>query len=102
MTTIANRERAEGIAANLAADTAAHRGYSDLVRDVIDSIPPGEPFTADTVRAAIPSSIEPHSPNVLPSVFGQYAAAGVIRRVGETNAARRSRHGSRNAVWVRT
>lgn len=92
--------RHDGIEANLAADTAAHRGYGELVRDVIERMPRGRRFSADDVRGAVEGT--PHHPNVLPSVFGSLASAGVIVRVGEVNAARRSRHGSRNAVWRRT
>lgn len=101
MTTIANPERREGIEANLAADLAPHRGYADHVRDVIERMHPGEQFDADTVRSLLPLGVTPHHPNVLPSVFGSLAAAGLIRRVGEVNASRRTRHGSRNKVWVR-
>lgn len=96
--------RHEGQAANLAADTAAHRGYGELVRGFIDGMPRGYEFSADDVRRAMDQlhrDSAPHHPNVLPSVFGTLAAQGVIVRVGEVNAARRSRHGSRNAVWRR-
>lgn len=96
--------RHEGIEANLAADAAAHRGYGELVRDRIERMPRGAEFTADTVRQFVKINApfaKPHHPNVLPSVFGTLAAAGVIVRVGEVNAARRTRHGSRNAVWRR-
>jgi len=94
--------RHEGMAANLAADVAAHRSYGALVRDVIERlIPSGGEFSADDVRRMLPPNAEPHHPNVLPSVFGTLAAQGVIVRCGEVNAARRSRHGSRNAVWRR-
>lgn len=96
--------RHEGIEASLAADTAAHRGYGELVRDVIERAESGVIFGADQIRLIIAAEhpgAEPHHPNVLPSVFGTLAAAGVIVRVGEVNAARRTRHGSRNAVWRR-
>ena len=97
--------RHEGIEANLAADVAPHRGYGDIVRTLIEQMPRGFEFSADYAREAVhlyfPNAPEPHHPNVLPSVFGTLAAAGVIVRVGEVNAARRTRHGSRNAVWRR-
>lgn len=93
--------RHEGIEANLATDAAVNRGYGELVRGVIEYFPRGYEFSADDVRALIKGQ-QPHHPNVLPSVFGTLASAGVIVRVGEVNAARRSRHGSRNAVWRRT
>ena len=92
--------RHDGQAANLAADTAAHRGYGERVRDHIERLPRGARFSADDVRSAVTG--EPHHPNVMPSMFGVLAMQGVIVRVGEVNAARRSRHGSRNAVWRRT
>lgn len=97
--------RHEGIKANLAADVAPHRGYGELVRGFINGMPRGYEFSADDVRRAMDQlhrGTEPHHPNVLPSVFGTLAQAGVIIRVGEINAARRSRHGSRNAVWRRS
>jgi hypothetical protein len=97
--------RHEGIEANLAADTAAHRGYGQIVRSFIEGMPRGFEFSADDVRRGTQhreTAEPPHHPNVLPSVFGTLAAAGVIVRVGEVNAARRSRHGSRNAVWRRS
>lgn len=97
--------RHEGQAANLAADTAALRGYGELVRGFIERMPRGFEFSADDVRRALDQlhrGVEPHHPNVMPSVFGTLASAGVIVRVGEVNAARRTRHGSRNAVWRRT
>lgn len=93
--------RHEGIEANLAADAAGHRGFGPFVRAVIESLPRGAEFSADDVRGFVEPFAEPHHPNVLPSVFGTLAAAGAIVRVGEVNAARRTRHGSRNAVWRR-
>lgn len=97
--------RHEGIDANLAADVAPHRGYGETLRVVIESLPHGDEFSADDIRSFMSTyhyDVTPHHPNVLPSVFGTLAAAGVIVRVGEVNAARRSRHGSRNAVWRRS
>ena len=95
--------RHEGITANLAADVAPHRGYGELVREVIEDMQRGREFSADDIRGLLPlDAPQPHHPNVLPSVFGALASAGVIVRVGEVNAARRTRHGSRNAVWRRT
>lgn len=101
MTTSGQQLRDQGITDVLAADTAPHRGYGDMVRDVIERTPPGVRFSADDVRDQLPADARPHHPNVMPSVFGVLASAGVIRRVGDVNAARRSRHGSRISVWVR-
>lgn len=98
--------RHEGQAANLAADQAAHRGYGDLVRDVIEDMAPGAEFTADTVRLLVKARApyaEPHHPNVLPSIFGVPRNAGVMERLPrEVNSTRATRHGSRNPVYHRT
>lgn len=75
--------------------------YAEAARDAIARIQPGTEFTADTIRAAIPQHITAHHPNVLPSVFGALASAGTIRRIAETNSTRRTRHASRNGIWIK-
>lgn len=96
--------REQGISDVLAADTAPHRGYADLVREAIDTlIKSGEPFDAEDVRHLVseryPTAVA-HSPNVLPAVFGAMASAKRITAVGMRKPTRRSRHYSRNLVWV--
>ncbi|AXH48378.1 hypothetical protein SEA_POLLUX_48 [Gordonia phage Pollux] len=94
--------REEGTSAVVSADTAAHRGYGDHVRNALDAmIAAGEPFNADDIRAQIPDGVEPHSPNLLPAIIGGYAAAGRIKSIGMVRPARASRRYSRNLMWVR-
>lgn len=85
----------------MTAAAANSPSYADAARDAIERIKPGVEFTADDIRNAIPGHITAHHPNVLPSVFGSLASQGLIRRVAETNSTRRSRHASRNGIWVK-
>lgn len=58
----------------------------------------GEPFTADTVIAAI--GMPPTgSRNIVGAVFDAARMARLIVRVGDTQAQRRARHASRVSVW---
>lgn len=92
--------RDEGMSAVLAADTAPHRSYGEIAREVIDQfIEEGRTFTSEDVRAEIPSNVEAHHPNVLPAVLGSLASAGRIRRVGEYHSTRLSRRYGRNSFW---
>lgn len=98
---MSNKERTEGIAANLAAATSINRDYRYHAEASLAAlIRSGAPFNADDVRAQIPSGIEPHSDNVLPSVIGAAAARKQIVGVDRCLSRRRSRHGSRLTVWV--
>ncbi|GAA3890371.1 hypothetical protein GCM10022243_64080 [Saccharothrix violaceirubra] len=100
---LAFADRHAGHEANLAAATAAHRRYRETVETVLaDLVAAGAPFTADDVRKAIPDDVaaEAHSPNVLPSVLGTWAARRVIVSCGEYRSRRRSRRASRNRVWI--
>ena len=96
--------RAQGVEAVLASDCAIHRNYGALCKDVIaDLIEAGRPFTAEDVRRHVADTHPqawPHHPNVLPAILGSLARRGQITAVGMTKATRRSRHGSRNLVWV--
>lgn len=92
--------RDAGMADVIAADAAVHRSYADHARDVIDQfIAEGRTFTSEDVRAAIPSEVEAHHPNVLPAVLGSMAAHGRIRRVGEYHSPRLSRRYGRASFW---
>lgn len=99
-----HQRRAAGIAANLSAAEANRPSYDEAARAALSRcIRSGAPFSADDLHHHIPDDIEPDTThNVVPSLLGVYAAAGVIRRVGAANSTRPSRHGSRNALWIAT
>jgi len=90
-----------GIDACLAGATSVMRTYRQQAEQIIhDLIRAGDPFTADDVRRAMPPDLEPHSPNVLPSLLGNLASKGEITSVDWRISRRRSRHASRNRVWI--
>lgn len=94
-------DRNRGQEANLAAAVAAHRRYREAAEVVLDElVASGQPFTAEDIRRGVPHGIEPHSPNVLPSLIGTWAARRRIVPCGEYRSRRRSRRASRNRVWV--
>ncbi|GGM65042.1 hypothetical protein GCM10012275_39480 [Longimycelium tulufanense] len=94
-------DRRTGQESNLAAATATHRAYREHAERALAAlVADGRPFTADDIRRAIPEDVEPHSPNVLPSVLGIWAARRVIVPCGEYRSPRRARRASRNRVWV--
>lgn len=98
--------RDQGIADVLAADSAPHRGYADLVDAAIAHFTAADiPFSAEDVRDHIerehPEAVA-HSPNVLPGCFGRASRAGLIVPVGVTKPTRATRHGNRNLVWKAT
>lgn len=97
-----HQRRAAGIAANLSAAEANRPDYDAAARRALARcIRSGRPFTADDIHRRIPAELKPTAgSNVVPSLLGVSAAAGEIRRVGEANSARASRHGSRNQVWI--
>ncbi|MGH3859186.1 hypothetical protein [Actinokineospora sp.] len=100
---LAFADRHAGQEANLAAASAVHRRYRDAVEAVLaDLVESGRPFTADDVRRGVPDEVEAeaHSPNVLPSVLGIWAARRVIVPCGEYRSRRRPRRASRNRVWI--
>lgn len=102
MTSKGEQLRMEGMAANVAAATAPHRGdYREQAERILAQfVRERREFTADDVHRAIPAGTgPPHSQNVLPSLMGIYAARKVIVPVGWVNSARVSRHASRNRVW---
>lgn len=90
-----------GIDACMAAATSVVRTYRQHAEQVIrELVVAGDPFTADDVRRAMPLDAEPHSPNVLPSLLGNLASKGEITAVDWRTSSRRSRHASRNRVWI--
>ncbi|GGU73499.1 hypothetical protein [Lentzea flava] len=94
-------DRKQGQEANLAAAVAAHRRHREAAEVVLDElVASGQPFTAEDIRRGIPTGIEAHSPNVLPSLIGTWAARRRIVPCGEYRSRRRSRRASRNRVWV--
>lgn len=94
-------DRHAGQAANLAAAVAVNRAYRAAAEAVLaELVREGRPFTAEDVREAVPHEVEPHSPNVLPSVLGTWAARRLIVPCGEYRSHRRSRRASRNRVWI--
>lgn len=96
-------DRRAGQEANLAAAIAPHRQYRDAVETVLaELVASGQPFTADDVRNGVPDHVdaEAHSPNVLPSVLGIWAARRLIVPCGEYRSRRRPRRASRNRVWI--
>ncbi|TCO64365.1 hypothetical protein [Actinocrispum wychmicini] len=98
---LAFADRHAGQSANLAAATAVHRRYREAAETVLaDLVADGRPFTAEDIRNGIPEDIEAHSPNVLPSVLGIWAARRRIVPCGEYRSRRRSRRASRNRVWI--
>lgn len=93
--------RMEGIDANLAAAQSINRTYRDHAETILAGFArSGREFTADDIRQAIPAGLEPHHPNVLPSLLGQWSAQERIQPVDWAMSQRRSRHSSRNRVWV--
>ena len=94
-------DRHAGQEANLAAAAAVHRNYRAAAEAALAALVcEGRPFTAEDVRKAVPDGVEPHSPNVLPSVLGTWAARRLIVPCGEYRSRRRSRRASRNRVWI--
>lgn len=94
-------ERSEGVERNLtAADGTEYRRWAEEVLGELIAM--GRPFSADHVRSMIPSTLVPHHPNVLPSLFAHASQAGRIRPVGEVRSNRKVRHGSLNRLWVST
>ncbi|GAA5104725.1 hypothetical protein [Haloechinothrix salitolerans] len=98
---LAFADRNAGQEANLAAAVAVHRRYREAAETVLaELVREGRPFTAEDIRKGIPDDVEAHSPNVLPSVLGTWAARRLIVPCGEYRSRRRSRRASRNRVWI--
>lgn len=95
--------RDAGVADVLAADTAAHRGYAELVEHAIAVLAlHRETFTAEDARELLERTFpdaRAHSDNVLPAVFAGARARGLIRPVGYTQAQRPSAHARVIRVW---
>ena len=95
--------RTQGVADVLAADTAAHRGYAELVREAVDVLGcSGDPLDAESVRAWIESTYpdaRPHHPNVLPGAMKALAEKGRLVPVGWREASRPCARGRVLRVW---
>ncbi|RCK68310.1 hypothetical protein DT076_16825 [Desertihabitans brevis] len=92
----------QGISDVQAADTAPHRGHRQQIETVALALAKGGvDFTAEDVRRVLVLAGvgEPHSPNLLPSVFGSLASQRLIEPAGWTRATRRSRHAATLRVW---
>lgn len=105
--TTATQLRDQGWDAVQAADAAINRLFRTYLESaLVDCIEAGEPFSADDIRAQAKKRAElddrlfDPAPNLLPSVIGRAAQAGVIVRTGTVNARRKTRHASRNGVYV--
>jgi hypothetical protein len=94
-------DRRAGHEANLAAANAVHRRYREAAERVLaELVVDGNPFTVDDVRQRIPDEIQPHHPNVLPSLLGIWAERRLIVPCGEYRSRRRPRRASRNRIWI--
>lgn len=93
--------RLDGTQAVLAAETTVLSGgfREHAERALAELIQARAEFTAEEVRARIPTGIEAHHPNVLPAVIRLAAQRGQIEPVGWKQAARPTRHASVNRVW---
>lgn len=99
-----HQRRAAGITSNLTAAEKRRPSYTEAARAALaECIRTGQPFTADDIHRRIPAEVgTDHTNNVVPSLLGVHAAAGVIRGIGAANSTRPSRHGSRNQIWITT
>ena len=97
--------RDQGVAAVIAADTAAHRCASPYLREAVDAfIEAGLPFSADDIREALAENVVvrrelANRPNLMPALIANAAKAGRIEAVGMCRPSRSSRRASRNLVW---
>ncbi|MCA1185788.1 MULTISPECIES: hypothetical protein [unclassified Saccharopolyspora] len=90
-----------GVESNLAAATAPHRDFLwHAERALAELIHEGTEFTAEDVRRRIPEGVEPHDPNVLPSLMSRAAKAKRMTHVGTRPAERKSRHAGRIGRWI--
>lgn len=93
--------RDRGVAEVQAADNSINRQHRPAIEQAVATLAATrEPFTAEDVRAALPKDCLPHSPNLLPSVFGQAAQRHEIHKIGWTRTTRSSRHSSGLPVWI--
>lgn len=93
--------RIEGVAANLAAATSPTRPFAHYAEAALARfIRERRRFDAEDIRREIPAGVEPHHPNVIGSLIANYRNRGEIVPVDRTRTTRRSRHSSRNCVWI--
>lgn len=97
--------RDQGVAAVIAADTAAHRSAAPYLREALDAfIESGQAFSADDIREALAENVVvrrelANRPNLMPAVIANAAKAGRIEAVGFCRPSRSSRRSGRNLVW---
>ena len=95
--------RDQGVADVLAADTAAHRNFAELVREAVDALgSSGDLLDAETVRAWIEATYpdaRPHHHNVIPGAFKALAEKGRLVPVGWREASRPCARGRVLRVW---
>ena len=97
--------RDAGVAAVIAADTAAHRSATPFIQEALDAfIEAGQPFSADDIREALAENAHvrrelANRPNLMPALIANAAKAGRIEAVGYCRPSRSSRRSGRNLVW---
>ncbi|WP_064059267.1 hypothetical protein [Prescottella equi] len=85
----------------LAAAVKPYSDYLDAARAALNACITGRvPFSADTVHALIPPAAGQGGSNVIPALMGAAAKAGRMYRIDDVNSSRRSRHYSRNGLWI--
>lgn len=97
--------RHQGQDANLAAGTKPYRDDRHRVEVAVATYArSGALFTADDVHKAIAhDGIEAgYDRNLVSSVLGVWSKDGRIRQIARSVSTSRTRHASRNAVWVGT
>ena len=103
--TAATALRDQGITDTLAADTAPHRCYAQLIREAVTAMR-GQDVTSDTIRAWIEThhpDARPHHPNVIPGAMHMLARAGRLRRTNEWRESTRTEaRGRILRVWLAT
>lgn len=94
--------RDQGIGDVLAADTAPHRGYAELVHEAVHAfVKDGATYTADDIRGWIERhhpGREPHHFNVLGAAI-RTASKGLALPAGFVESTRPERHGAVIRMW---
>lgn len=97
-------DRHAGQQANLAAGTTGYRDDRHRVEVAVATLArSGAEFTADSVHKLVKhDGGEDYDGNLVSSVLGIWAKDGRIARQSYAVSTRRSRHASRNTVWLGT
>lgn len=102
--TAATTLRDQGISDTLAADTAPHRCYAQLVREAVTAMS-GEYVDAETIRAWIAHrypDAQPHHQNVLSGAIQRLAASGALTPAGWVDSTRATSRGRPLRLWRAT